>query len=99
MPGNYDPIPEIAQLAQRWGIGCHCDSCLGSFNNAFAAEAGMPLPWSVDFTVPGVTSISCDPHKYAYGPKGFSVCLFRSSELRSGALARLLHAAACVWAG
>jgi len=33
--------------------------------------------------VPGVTSISCDPHKYAYGPKGCSLLLFREKELRN----------------
>ena len=82
--GNFDPLPEIAAMAQNYGIGCHSDCCLGSFNNAFAEEAGHPLPCAVDFAVPGVTSISCDPHKYAYGPKGFSVCMFRGTELRKG---------------
>lgn len=82
--GNFDPIPEIAALAQSRGIGCHSDCCLGSFANAFAEQAGCPLPHAVDFSVPGVTSISCDPHKYAYGPKGFSVCLFRDKALRQG---------------
>ena len=82
--GNFDPIPEIAALAQSRGIGCHSDCCLGSFANAFAEQAGCPLPHAVDFSVPGVTSISCDPHKYAYGPKGFSVCLFRDKGLRQG---------------
>jgi sphinganine-1-phosphate aldolase len=78
--GNYDPLPEIAALARSRGIGCHSDCCLGSFNNAFAEEAGHPLPHPVDFALPGVTSISCDPHKYAYGPKGFSVCMFRCAQ-------------------
>eukprot|EP01043_Picozoa_sp_COSAG02_P019991 COSAG02_NODE_975_length_15507_cov_14.829180_3_plen_294_part_00 len=82
--GNFDPLREIAALAQARGIGCHSDCCLGSFNNAFSAEAGHPLPHAVDFALPGVTSISCDPHKYAYGPKGFSVCMFRGQELRKG---------------
>ena len=82
--GNFDPIPEIAALAQSRRIGCHSDCCLGSFANAFAEQAGCPLPHAVDFSVRGVTSISCDPHKYAYGPKGFSVCLFRDKALRQG---------------
>lgn len=37
----------------------------------------------VDFRNPGVTSISVDTHKYGFGPKGYSVCLFRSKELRA----------------
>jgi sphinganine-1-phosphate aldolase len=51
--------------------------------NAFAEEAGFPLAQVVDFRNPGVTSISVDTHKYGFGPKGYSVCLFRSKELRA----------------
>jgi len=35
-----------------------------------------------DFEVPGVTSISCDTHKYGYSTKGTSVLLFSNPELR-----------------
>jgi sphinganine-1-phosphate aldolase len=28
--------------------------------------------------------MSCDTHKYGFGPKGLSVCMFRSNELRRG---------------
>ena len=49
------------------------------------------LPWlkklgyaltPFDFSVPGVTSISADIHKYGYAAKGASVVLYRSKELR-----------------
>jgi len=81
--GNYDPLPEIAALAQRYNIGCHLDCCLGGFINPFAEEAGYKLPYVYDFRQPGVTSISADTHKYAYGPKGYSVCMFKNSTLRN----------------
>lgn len=80
--GNYDPVEKIAALAQSFGIGCHSDCCLGSYVNPFAEELGYKLPTAFDFRVPGVTSISCDPHKYAYGPKGCSLALFREKALR-----------------
>jgi len=80
--GNYDPVPVIAALAQQYGIGCHCDCCLGSYVNCFIKELGFDLECEVDFTVPGVTSISCDPHKYAYGSKGCSVIMFREKRTR-----------------
>eukprot|EP01047_Picozoa_sp_COSAG01_P055441 COSAG01_NODE_6174_length_3811_cov_2.428879_1_plen_280_part_00 len=35
-----------------------------------------------DFSVPGVTTISCDLHKYGNSSKGVSVVGFRSAELR-----------------
>ena len=46
-------------------------------------ELGYDLPQLFDFRIPGVTTISCDPHKYAYGPKGASVLMFRSQKLRT----------------
>lgn len=33
-----------------------------------------------------MTSISCDPHKFGYGPKGLSVLMFRTRELRRNML-------------
>jgi len=42
---------------------------------------GHDLPeW--DFRVPGVTSISADVHKLGYAPKGVSVIVHRTKELR-----------------
>ena len=81
--GNFDPALEIGALAQKWGIGCHSDCCLGSFINPFAEKAGFKQPFPVDFRVPGITSISVDPHKFGFGPKGCSVLLFRNSEIRN----------------
>jgi len=80
--GNFDPVEQIAALAQSWDIGCHSDCCLGSYVNPFIEKLGYPLSNKFDFRVPGVTSISCDPHKYAYGPKGCSILMFRARKLR-----------------
>lgn len=82
--GSFDPVPQIAELALSLGINCHSDCCLGGFINPFTEEAGFKLPSVFDFRLEGVTSISCDPHKFCYGPKGCSVVLFRSKELRRG---------------
>jgi sphinganine-1-phosphate aldolase len=35
-----------------------------------------------DFRLKGVTSISCDTHKYGFAPKGNSTVLYRSDDLR-----------------
>lgn len=34
-----------------------------------------------DFRLPGVTSISCDTHKYGFAPKGSSVIMYSNKEL------------------
>jgi sphinganine-1-phosphate aldolase len=82
--GIYDPIPRIAAMAQEFGTNCHSDCCLGSYINPFTEAAGFKVPCQFDFLLPGVTSISCDPHKFCYGPKGCSVVMFRTKELRRG---------------
>ena len=79
--GVIDPIPEIAALAASAGANCHVDACMGGFVLPFAERLGREVaPW--DFRVDGVTSISADIHKLGYAPKGVSVILHRTKELR-----------------
>ena len=79
--GVMDPITEIAGLAKRKGLLCHVDSCLGGFMLPFLKELGYQIP-PFDFSVEGVTSLSADIHKYGYSPKGASVILYRTHDLR-----------------
>lgn len=79
--GVVDPIQDIAALAQEHDLLCHVDACIGGFMLPFVEKLGYPVPlW--DFRVPGVTSISCDLHKYAYASKGASAILYRDAALR-----------------
>ena len=78
--GVIDPIPELAALASERGILCHVDACMGGFILPFLGQLGhVTKRW--DLSVPGVTSISADLHKYGYGSKGVSVVLYRTREL------------------
>ncbi len=80
--GVVDDIPAIAALAERAGVNCHVDACMGGFVLPFAEMLGRPVPpW--DFRVSGVTSISADVHKLGYAPKGASVIVHRDKNLRS----------------
>ena len=79
--GVADPIEEMAALAAEAGAGFHTDSCLGGFVLPWAERLGYRVP-PFDFRVPGVTSISCDTHKFGYGAKGTSVLLWREPSLR-----------------
>jgi sphinganine-1-phosphate aldolase len=79
--GVIDDIPAIAALARSVGASCHVDACMGGFVLPFAEMLGREVaPW--DFRVDGVTSISADVHKLGYSPKGVSVILYASKELR-----------------
>jgi len=79
--GVLDPIAELSEMARSRHVGFHADACLGGFVLPFAAELGRHIP-AFDFSLPGVTSMSADPHKYGYAPKGTSVVLYRGRELR-----------------
>jgi glutamate/tyrosine decarboxylase-like PLP-dependent enzyme len=79
--GVIDPIPELAALAAEHGALMHVDACVGGCVLPFLREAGVPVP-PYDFSVPGVTSMSLDLHKYGYAPKGASMLVHRTRALR-----------------
>jgi glutamate/tyrosine decarboxylase-like PLP-dependent enzyme len=79
--GVVDPIREIAAMAQERGILCHVDGCIGGFLLPYFKKLGGKVT-DFDFSVPGVTSISMDLHKYAFAAKGASVILYKTKELR-----------------
>lgn len=79
--GVIDPIEELAALAAEHGCLMHVDACVGGCVLPFMRDNGEELP-AFDFTLPGVTSISLDLHKYGFAPKGISILLQRRRELR-----------------
>lgn len=79
--GIIDDIPALGRLASRRDICLHVDCCLGSFLVPFLERAGYETE-PFDFRVKGVTSISCDTHKYGFAPKGNSTVLYRTTQLR-----------------
>jgi len=79
--GVIDPIAEMAAVALENNILFHTDACVGGFMLPFFKKLGEPVP-DFDFSVPGVTSISMDLHKYAYTPKGASLVLYRDRDIR-----------------
>ncbi len=80
--GIIDDISALSKLALKRKIPLHVDCCLGSFLIPFLEKAGFETE-PFDFRLKGVTSISCDTHKYGFAPKGNSVCLYRNEVLRA----------------
>ncbi len=79
--GVIDPIGAIAAETLRRGLRFHVDACIGGWVLPWAERLGRTIdPW--DFRVPGISSISADLHKYAYTPKGVSLLLHATPELR-----------------
>ncbi|HUX05152.1 MAG TPA: aminotransferase class V-fold PLP-dependent enzyme [Acidimicrobiales bacterium] len=80
--GTVDPISELGALALEREIGLHVDGCLGAFLLPFGRELGYDIE-PFDFSVPGVTTISADTHKYGYALKGTSVLCYADRALRN----------------
>jgi len=76
--GTVDPIEKLGEIALEKNVWLHADSCVGGFVLPFMRKLGEDIP-RCDFSIPGVSSISMDPHKYAFSPIGSSVVLFRKS--------------------
>ncbi|WP_372364634.1 aspartate aminotransferase family protein [Candidatus Uabimicrobium sp. HlEnr_7] len=79
--GVIDPIREMGALAQEYNLLFHVDGCIGGFLLPYFRKLGVDVA-DFDFSVPGVTSISMDFHKYAYVVKGASIVLYKNKNLR-----------------
>ena len=79
--GVADPIVDMGELARSRDLLLHVDGCIGAFLLPYYRRLGADVP-AFDFSVPGVTSMSMDWHKYAYCPKGASVVLYRNRDIR-----------------
>lgn len=79
--GVIDPIEEIGRLALEKSLLYHVDACVGGMHLSYMRKMGLDVP-DFDFTVPGVTSLSVDLHKYGYAAKGASVILYKNKDLR-----------------
>jgi glutamate/tyrosine decarboxylase-like PLP-dependent enzyme len=80
--GVFDPISELAELAVQRQIWFHVDACLGGFLAPFARDEGYPIP-EFDLSIPGVTSLSADLHKFGFSARGASVLLMSSARMKA----------------
>jgi glutamate/tyrosine decarboxylase-like PLP-dependent enzyme len=76
--GTIDPIAELSELALARGVWLHVDACVGGYLAPFVARAGFRVP-AFDFSLPGVTSMSADLHKFGFCPKPASTVFYRSA--------------------
>ncbi len=79
--GAIDPIEELGEIAARHEILLHVDSCVGGMYLPFAKELGADIP-NFNLSVPGVTQLSMDFHKWGYAAKGASSILYKDGEMR-----------------
>ena len=73
--GQVDPIEELSDLALEWGVHLHVDAAFGGFVLPFLDRS---FAW--DFSLPGVKSITIDPHKMGLATIPAGGLLFRNQE-------------------
>ncbi|MGM0689655.1 MAG: pyridoxal phosphate-dependent decarboxylase family protein [Bacillota bacterium] len=79
--GTIDPIAEMSAAARAKNILFHVDGCVGGIYLSILRRMGGTVR-DFDFSLPGVSSVSIDLHKYGYTPKNASVILYRKGDLR-----------------
>jgi len=77
--GLIDPIEDISKIAFENNIYFHVDAAFGGFSIPFLKEVGYDLP-VFDFSLPGVCSITVDPHKMGLAPIPAGGIIFRKEE-------------------
>jgi tyrosine decarboxylase/aspartate 1-decarboxylase len=79
--GAVDDIPALAEACD--GTPLHVDAAFGGFVIPFLRELGRSFP-DFDFSVPGVSSLTVDPHKMGMATIPSGVLLFRGRESLDG---------------
>ncbi len=77
--GKIDPIEDLSKICMEKDIYLHVDAAFGGYSMPFLKEAGYDLP-EFDFTLPGVSSITIDPHKMGLAPIPTGGILFRERK-------------------
>lgn len=79
--GAVDPVTELGEIAARHNLLLHVDACVGGMYLPFAKELGADIP-DYNLSVPGVTQLSMDFHKYGYAAKGASTIIYKDGDMR-----------------
>lgn len=90
--GAIDPINEISELARERGIYLHVDAAFGGFVIPFMNE-DFRKNHPFDFSLPGVCSITIDPHKMGRGVTPGGAILYRDRETAESTSTRVTYLA------
>ena len=77
--GAVDKLPEILELATRYGARVHADAAYGGYFG-LATELGEPTQSAYE-SLRRVDSIVVDPHKHGLQPYGCGCVLFRNADV------------------
>ena len=73
--GAFDPIQELADIAERYGLWLHVDGAYGGF--AALAPSAKHMFAGID----RADSVSLDPHKWLYASVGCGCILYKNAHI------------------
>ena len=73
--GLIDNITDIGIICKDYDVPLHVDACLGGFITQFDDSIKISFK-------DNISSISVDPHKFGYVPKGSSLLLWKNNKIR-----------------
>ncbi|HVL87850.1 MAG TPA: tyrosine decarboxylase MfnA [Candidatus Thermoplasmatota archaeon] len=82
--GSVDDVPALSEVAAAQGVPLHVDAAFGGFVIPFAKRLGHRLP-DFDFALPGVSTVTIDPHKMGRAGIPCGVLAARDASLLRGA--------------
>jgi tyrosine decarboxylase / aspartate 1-decarboxylase len=75
--GVIDPIDQLSHVALKYGVWLHVDAAFGGLVIPFLKSAS----YAFDFSVPGVSSITVDPHKMGMAAIPTGSILYREKSM------------------
>jgi tyrosine decarboxylase/aspartate 1-decarboxylase len=78
--GVVDPLLDMSEIALKENLYLHVDAAFGGFVLPFMKRLNFKVP-DFDFALPGVCSMTIDPHKMGLAPIPSGGILFRDGEL------------------
>ncbi len=78
--GAVDPLEDLSSIALENDLYFHVDGAFGGFVLPFLREAGYRAP-AFGFSLPGVSSITIDPHKMGRSAIPAGCLVFRDAQL------------------
>ncbi|MDR0767918.1 MAG: tyrosine decarboxylase MfnA [Methanosarcinales archaeon] len=82
--GECDPIEQLSEIAIKYNLPLHVDAAFGGYVYPFLVS-----PIQFAFDIPGVTSLSLDPHKTGLSVIPAGILIFRDESVLKSSLDKI----------